>query len=167
MKTLVGHTNFIASITYSPDGTTLAGGSWNGPIHLWNVQTGQRLKTLLGHAEGVPSLSYSVDGTTLASGNWDNTIRLWQVETGQLLRTLTGMVPETDSNYIKSTSLSPDGQTLAVATDEENVIRLLDTHTGKVNATLTGHTRSVTFVAFSSNRSVLLWDLTQIQTNAD
>jgi WD40 repeat protein len=46
LKTLVGHTHQVWSVTFSPDGQTLASGSADATIKLWDVQTGECLKTL-------------------------------------------------------------------------------------------------------------------------
>ena len=83
-----GHGYGISALTYSPDGSILAGGSANGAIHLWNPETGEVLHTLAEHRRSVRSLIFSPDGTMLASGSRDDTIRLWNPETGELLKTL-------------------------------------------------------------------------------
>ena len=72
--TLTGHTGGVNSVAYSPDGHTLASGSW-GVIRLWDTATGIRKHTLAGHTSDVSSVAYSPDGGTLASGSWDFTIR--------------------------------------------------------------------------------------------
>lgn len=75
-STLKGHTNCVASVAYSPDGKTLATGSWDETIKLWNVATGQERATLKKHTHRVVSVAYSPDGKTLASGSHDKTLRL-------------------------------------------------------------------------------------------
>ena len=66
---LRGHTGEVNSVAFSPDGTTLASGSDDGTIRLWNAGTGERMRTWPGHTEPVLSVAFSPDGTTLASGS--------------------------------------------------------------------------------------------------
>jgi hypothetical protein len=79
--TLFGHTSWVTSVAFSPDGQTLASGSWDATIRLWDVATGQsRGEPLQGHTYPVYSVAFSPDGQTLASGSWDATIILWNIE---------------------------------------------------------------------------------------
>jgi WD40 repeat protein len=81
--TLKGHTSLVLSVAYSPDGKTLASGSKDQTIKLWDVTTGKEQATLKGHTDLVTSVAYSPDGKTLASGGGDQTIKLWDVATGK------------------------------------------------------------------------------------
>ena len=72
----------------SPDGTTLASGSADKTIKLWNANTGECLRTLEGHGDHVRTVAFSPDGAPLASGSDDATIKLWNANTGECLRTL-------------------------------------------------------------------------------
>jgi len=87
---LVGHTGSVLSVAFSPDGETLASGSSDNTIKLWDVSSGVLLRTLTGHTGNVLSVAFSPDGKTLASGSSDDTIKLWDESRGALIRTLTG-----------------------------------------------------------------------------
>ena len=43
------HTKLVTSVAFSPDGKTLANGSWDNTIKLWNPTTGNIISTLKGH----------------------------------------------------------------------------------------------------------------------
>jgi WD40 repeat protein len=66
-------------VSFSHDSKTLASGSADKTIKLWNLETGKQIRTLNGHSEGVMSVSFSPDGKTLAPGSWDKTIKLWNL----------------------------------------------------------------------------------------
>ena len=166
---LEGHTS-VTSVSFSPDGQTLASGGWDHTVRLWDVATGQEKAVLEGHTDGVWSVSFSPDGQTLASGGWDHTVRLWDVATGQEKAVLEG---HTDGVW--SVSFSPDGQTLASGGGDP-AVRLWDVATGQEKAVLEGHPGSVTSVSFSPDgqtlasgdlaNTVRLWDVATGQEKA-
>ena len=81
---------YVTSVAFSPDGQTLASGSLNHIIVLWDVATGKQRRTLEGRSSGVDSIAFSPDSRTLASASGDVTIVLWDVATGKHIRTLEG-----------------------------------------------------------------------------
>ncbi|MBG1244230.1 AAA-like domain-containing protein, partial [Nostoc sp. NZL] len=87
---LEGHSDWVNSVVFSPDGKTLASASADSTIKLWNRETGKEITTLTGHSSSVISVVFSPDGKTLASASWDSTIKLWNREAGKEITTLTG-----------------------------------------------------------------------------
>ena len=76
---LVGHTDWVNSVVFSPDGKTIASGGRDNTIHLWDVDTGQHVRALIGHKSNVNSVVFSPDGKTIASGSWYGNIHLWML----------------------------------------------------------------------------------------
>ena len=103
---LTRHTDWVLSVTFSPDGKTLASGSMDETIRLWQTSTAQHKATLNGHGHDVSSVVFSPDGKTLASsGGYDGTIRLWDMEAGKIKITLEG-----HGHDVSSMAFSPDGK---------------------------------------------------------
>ena len=65
--TLQGHSRGVTSVSFSPDGTKVASGSYDNTVKLWDVTSGECLQTLEGHSSIVFSVSFSPDGTKVAS----------------------------------------------------------------------------------------------------
>jgi WD40 repeat protein len=70
------------SVAFTADGHTLATGSRDRTVRLWNVTDPSRPRQiggpLTGHTDDVTSVAFTADGRTLASGSYDQTVRLWQ-----------------------------------------------------------------------------------------
>ncbi|MCL1475132.1 caspase family protein, partial [Argonema antarcticum] len=62
-KYLMGHSGWVNSVSFSPDGQTIASGSFDKTIKLWS-RDGKELATLQGHSSEVNSVSFSPDGQT-------------------------------------------------------------------------------------------------------
>jgi WD40 repeat protein len=106
------HAAFVSSLALSPDGRTLASGSFDTTVRLWRLGAhgGALEKVLTGHAGAVTSLAFSPDGRMLAVGSYDGPIKLWNLATSQEIGSLKGHL----SNVL-SLSFAPDGRALASA----------------------------------------------------
>ncbi|MCA9972212.1 MAG: hypothetical protein KC425_18445 [Anaerolineales bacterium] len=77
---LKGHNDWIFSIAYSPDGDTLASGSWDRTIRIWDLRAENpnlAVTALQGHGRQVRWVAFSPDSGTLASASEDQTARQW------------------------------------------------------------------------------------------
>jgi WD40 repeat protein len=84
-KFLSRHSSYVATVAFSPDGKTLASGSGDNTIMLWDIETGQPIGQLTsGLTSVVTSVAFSPDGKTLASNGGDGLL-LWDIETRQQL----------------------------------------------------------------------------------
>ena len=165
-----GHTGWVYSVSFSPDGITLASGSRDNTVRLWDVASRQQ-KAVLEHPwlASVHSVSFSPDGTTLASGS-RKTVRLWDVASGQQKAVLEG-----HTDRVTSVSFSPDGTILASGSWDDTVW-LWDVASGQQKAVLEGHTSWVESVSFSpdgltlasgsEDDTIRLWDVATGQEKA-
>ncbi len=146
-QTFLGHSNWVWSVAFGPlpltlltkggEGGSLASGSGDSSIKLWDIRTGQCRCTLEGHTSRVWSVAFSPipltkgdEGGMLASASSDQTVKLWDVQTGACRHTLQG-----HTNLVWSVAFSPDGRTLASGSQDET-IKLWDVQTGQSLKTL-------------------------------
>ncbi|MEH1998012.1 MAG: hypothetical protein V7L00_04430, partial [Nostoc sp.] len=59
LQTLTGHSSGVFSVAFSSNGQTLASGSSDNTIKLWDVRKGNLLQTLTGHSYSVHSVAFS------------------------------------------------------------------------------------------------------------
>ncbi|RKU16433.1 hypothetical protein C6503_12455 [Candidatus Poribacteria bacterium] len=132
---------FVKSVTYSPDGKTIAAAIGN-KVLFSDAETGKRHETILkGDTSSISSVTYSPDGKVIAVAG-EREVRLWDFDIGKYKNILRG-----HTKSIASVAYSPDGTTLASASGNE--VYFWDSDTGKNINTLKGHTKSITFVAYS------------------
>lgn len=160
LHTLKGHTQWLRSVVFSPDGTQLATGGTDNTIKLWNVSDGTLVRTLEGHTDFVGNLVFAPDNKSLASSSCDGTVRIWELADGKTRAgfSYTNQVNATNNKPYFTTGLvfSPDGKRLAVGSFDGS-IAIISPVDGKLERRLLGHKDYVVLrgLAFAPNGETL------------
>lgn len=141
-------------IKFTPDGKQIATISLGG-IRLWDVETGELLRTLPIETDILGNIAFSQDGTKIATMDNDGqasdqtaVIRIFDRATGALLSKR--KLPFVVSGDIGYEGLSPDWSRAAIPINRGlNLVEIFDLDTGKVIATLAGHTAYITEATYS------------------
>ncbi len=139
----------VNSVSFSPDGGTLATVSEDGTVLLWDVVTRSEAATLDVSAGRVTSVVFSPEGDMLAAASEDGAVQLWDAASRSQTATLEG-----HSDNVNSVVFSPDGGTLATASEDGTVL-LWDVSTRTQAGTLEGLADDVTSLSFSQDGGTL------------
>src|SRR5258708_3264177 len=104
---LKGHTYWVQSVAYSPDGQHIVSGSSDNTIRIWDAETGAPVgEPLKGHTSQVQSVAYSPDGQHIVSASNDQTIRVWGSSLHASFQPPTSSNPKYPDLYVQP---DPDG----------------------------------------------------------
>jgi WD40 repeat protein/tRNA A-37 threonylcarbamoyl transferase component Bud32 len=155
------HAGGINTVTFSPDGRSIATASDDRTLRIWDLETGKD-RVFEGHEDEIWSAAFSPDGKLLASGGKDKTLRLWNLATG------TPLILAGHQQWLTSVRFSPDGQWVTSQGLSEGVwLWNVASRTGKRIAKNAGveMTRGAVFssdsrtLAFVERGKLVLWDL--------
>ncbi|KIM34905.1 hypothetical protein M413DRAFT_32925 [Hebeloma cylindrosporum] len=163
---LRGHTDWVTSVAFSPDGGRIVSGSGDKTIRIWDVEMGNQVgEPFRGHTGYVWSVAFSPDENLVVSGSWDETVRIWEAATGKPV----GEPLRGHTDRVQSVAFSPDGNRIVSGSVDET-IRIWDVEMGnQVGEPFRGHTGPVSSVAFSpdgkwlvsgsADETVRIWDV--------
>lgn len=167
LRTFKGHTSAVRSLAFDPDGLTLASGSSDSTIKLWDLVNGNLLNTMEGHFKNtVFSLAFDLEGRTLASGTNNGIVEQREIIDGSIVRSFERQCHGT----VFSVAIDSQGRWLAGGTDR-GPIELWALANGKALRMLEGHELSVYCVAFDpegrtlasggNDKTIRLWDVSR------
>jgi WD40 repeat protein len=147
---LGGHQDYIASVSFSPDGNSIVTSSGDSTARLW-TSDGQLVKELRGHTKPLALALFSPDGKFVVTASADNTVRVWDSLDGKLITEFRGHL-----QAVNEVAFSADGQFIITA-DDDQTARLWPFHPGEGSTSSTieswEHSAAVTSIACSPNGS--------------
>jgi len=145
--TLSSHTDSVTSVSFSPDGKTLASASHDNTIKIWNLTDKKLLQTLTGHKDWVLGVSFSPDGKTIASASADKTVKLWNRQGKTQKFQINPKTLTKHSDIVYSVKFSPNSQEL-VSASADTTAKIWNRN-GEEIRTLKGHNDEVVSANFS------------------
>ena len=146
-RPLIGHTGAVTTIAVSPNGHSVATGSTDGTVRLWNATTAGPLAAVR-HGSGVNAVAFNGAGRVLATAGADRRVRLWDANNHHLMGTLTGPAA------VNAVAFSHDG-TLIATGNADGTTWIWNAGDHRLLGVLMGHEGAVHAVAFSPTGKTL------------
>ncbi|HEV3142819.1 MAG TPA: M56 family metallopeptidase [Gemmataceae bacterium] len=144
--------DMVATLAFSPKGRTLASGTWNGQIHLWDPELGKQRSILPAHQEGVSTIAFTTDGQQIISGSFDKTVKVWPATAAPNNAALSY---EGHKDAVWALALSNDGKWTATGS-RDGTIRLYERRTVRAEHPIAdAHPGGVMGLAFSADSKTL------------
>ena len=150
LVTYSGHTNYVWSVAWSPDGTYIVSGAQDGTAQVWEASTGKKLLSTRSHIDPsqpddwANSVAWSPNGKQILTGFKDGTAEVLDIVSRQKLAVYQNDVPWS----VNAVAWSPNGQYVATG-NFDNLVMVFNVANGKLLYTYTGHNDGITSIAWS------------------
>ena len=150
--------DWIWSVAFSPDDSTIIGVSEDRSLQAWNAASGKLLRALRGYTNVPVRLAFSPSCQYLASGHQDSKIYIWDyIRGGSPIRTVDGGKNGHKSAVI-SIEFSSQDENLLVSGSKDCTVKVWDVSNMKRVRhvrTFEGHTDQIWAVTFSPDRKLI------------
>jgi WD40 repeat protein len=145
---LAGHSGAVTTVAFAPDGQSVATGSDDQTIVLWNTTTGALIRKLSGAAGGITAITFTSDGSRLVSADKNGDLRVWSTSDGTTVATHHVSKPPGD------VKLSPDDTVAYIGGDVQ--VRRLQLSDWSSLPSLPGHTGAVSSLALPGDGRLIV-----------
>ena len=146
-KLLVGHTDLVRAIRFSPDGERIATASIDGTVRIWDLDASERF-VFREHEDAVHDVAWHPDGQRLASASADGTVKIWAIDGKTIASRTDHEAP------VNAVAWNPNGKIL-VSGCENKVIRFWSSE-GEEGPVATGHIGPIRALAWNPDGTQLL-----------
>ncbi len=147
------HISLVESMAYSPDGKTLATGSFQ-ELTLWDMEKGTPKLRINGFADRVVAIAFSPDGTKFATGGGapteDGEVKLFDAAGKPL-----GDIKNAHSDTVFGVAFSPDNKLLATG-GADKFVKVFEVPGGRLVKSFEGHTAHVLDVGWTADGKKLV-----------
>lgn len=162
---LIGHSDEVNVVKYSPNEKMIATGSYDKTIKIFDNKL-SLLSTITGHKRGITDLSFSPYAKVLVSSSTDKTIKIWNLTDYNCLNTFEGHLSSVlKVNWVYHgthlISSGADGLIKFWNIKTSECINTIDGHEGKIWAmdihSSSSESSSLSFITGGTDASIVLW----------
>ncbi len=127
IASLVGHSDTIRSVAFSPAGNLLITASHDKTARIWRAQRAQCIHTLTGHTKWVSGAEFSPNGRYVLTSSYDGSDIIWEVSSGLIVTRVDGR----HTVGYGCSAFSRTGEQI-VTSGDDGVSRVWDAVTGRL-----------------------------------
>ena len=142
-ESMIGHTDAVTYVQYSPNGNGLASGGGDMAIRFWNTSSLTPFHTCKGHRDHIQAMAWSPDGALLVSADKIGELRIWDPASGkQRGKTLCG-----HKQYVTALCFEPFHSNIKcnrlASASRDASVKIWNITAGNCETTISGHSDSI------------------------